>query len=91
MDETTDGAGSGSTNPQPDGEEPWREEFEAMLDAMPTIDWLSERLARLHRRYRASVESDEPQVATMREIEAKLEEIREEMKGLPVYVPPPVP
>gem|GEM_PF-6445242 len=62
-----------------------------MLDAMPTIDRLSRRLARLQRRYRTSVESDEPQGDTMREIAAELEEIREEMKGLPVYVPPPAP
>lgn len=91
MDETTDSAGSGPANPQPDAVEPWEEEFEAMLDAMPTIDRLSRRLARLQRRYRTSVESDEPQGDTMREIAAELEEIREEMKGLPVYVPPPAP
>lgn len=91
MDETTDGAGSGSTSPDRDGEVRWREGFDAMLDAMPTVDRLGERLARLQRRYRVSVESDEPQGDAMKEIGAGLEGVREEVERLPIHVPPPAP
>lgn len=91
MDETIDDAGSGSTKPGPGEEESWSEEFEAMLDAMPTVDRLRERLARLQRRYQESLESDEPQADTMKEIAAEVEEIHEQIERLPSFVPPPGP
>ena len=44
MSGATDGTDSGSTEPDWDEAEFSMEEFEAMLDAMPTVERLSERL-----------------------------------------------
>lgn len=80
MSEATDGPASGST--EPDWDEAEWEEFGALLDAMPSLDRLGERLARLQRRVQESLESDEPQVETTEDIEAELEEIREQLESL---------
>jgi len=83
MSVATDGTGSGSAEPDWDEAEFPMEEFEAMLDAVPTVERLSERLAGLQRRVQEGREGDGLARETREEIEAELEDIQEQVERLP--------